>query len=728
MKTPVLCALALFLICQLPARAAAGGDVTLSESDSAYVLDNGIVTATVAKRSGDLFSLKYKGLEMLDTASGHQAAYWSHNAARNPSVARITIDPKSNGGERAEVSVKGISGGNRLGSGPGGSVIADVEMRYCLGRGDSGVYTYTIFTHPTNYPATSVGEARFCAKLNDDVFDWMTVDARRNMQMITTYDWNHGTQLNMKEVRRMNSGLYQGQVEHKYDYSANQFDVRAWGWSSTAHHVGLWFVNGSVEYLSGGPTKYELSSHRDATFNTNALDAPAPPTLLNYWRGSHYGGSICNIAATDNWTKVVGPFLIYCNSGADHDGLWHDALAKAQTEANAWPYDWVSGVDYPHKNERATVTGQLLINDPQTPGLVVSNLLVGLAAPDYAPPRARGGFGGFGFGLGGGGEDETNPATASFGSGRSNGGNATNRFTNAGFAGGTNRVGRSGTNGFGRGRFGRGGFGGFGGGGFGLPRVVDWQDDAKYYEFWVHADADGHFTIPNVRPGTYTLHAIADGVLGDFSLSNVIVTPGQTLPLGTVAWQPVRHGRQLWDIGVPNRNASEFYKGDDYFHWGWYIQYANLFPNDVNYTIGQSDFHKDWFFEQVPHNEDPASTNGNGSGRSTTWTVNFTLPDAPKGKATLCLAICGVGTRSLAVTMNDQSIGRVTNLTYNATINRDGIGGYWKEHDLEFDASMMKTGANQLKLTIPAGGLTSGIIYDYVRLELDENAAPPKAM
>jgi hypothetical protein len=31
-----------------------------------------------------------------------------------------------------------------------------------------------------------------------------------------------------------------------------------------------------------------------------------------------------------------------------------------------------------------------------------------------------------------------------------------------------------------------------------------------------------------------------------------------------------------------------------------------------------------------------------------------------------------------------------------------------------------------LKLTIPAGSLTSGILYDYLRLEVDENAPPPK--
>jgi rhamnogalacturonan endolyase len=732
MRFQILIGVVLAFLLAPPARAVPGAPVVVSENENSFTLANGIVTVQVGRRSGDLTSLKYKGLEML-AATGRQSAYWSHNAARGRQITGITIDPKTNGGERGEVSIKGISGGNQMGSGPGGSVVADIEIRYTLGRGDSGVYTYSIFTHPTNYPGTSIGEARFCMKLNDNIFDWMTVDANRNMKMISTYDWNHATQMNMKEVRRMNSGIYQGQVEHKYDYSANQFDVRAWGWSSTEKNVGIWLVNPSVEYLSGGPTKYELSSHRDATFDTNALDASAPPTLLNYWRGSHYGGSVCNIAATEAWIKVIGPFLIYCNSANGHDALWHDALAQADKEAKAWPYDWVNGVDYPHKSERATVTGQIVLNDPQAPDLQMKNLLVGLTAPDYAPPAMPRGRAGFG--PSGGGEDETNYLRANglMTNADSNSAMAENLRNRSGtnlddsssnrFSGlGTNNSGRTGTNRFaGRGRGGRGGGGGGGG-----PRIVDWQNDAKHYEFWVRADADGHFEIPNVRAGTYSLHAIADGVLGDLTVSNVVVESGKNLALNNVNWQPVRFGRQLWEVGIPNRDGSEFFKGDDYFHWGWYLEYPKLFPNDVNFTIGKSDFHKDWFFEQVPHNENPENTTGNGQGRSTTWTINFNLPEAPHGKATLRLAICGVGARTITATLNDKSIGNVTGLNYNATINRDGIGGYWMEHDLAFDASLMKTGENVLKLTIPAGGLTSGILYDYLRLELDDKVMAAK--
>src|SRR5215469_17899112 len=174
--------------------------VTISENGSEFTLNNGLVAARVSKGSGNLVSLKYRGLEMLDNSAQRQAGYWSHNAVYGHRTICITIDPQKNHGQRGEVSIKAVSRGEPLGSGFGGTT-CDVEIRYALGRGDSSIYTYSIFTHPTNYPATSIGEARFCAKLNDGVFDWMTVDSNRNMRVISAYDWNHGTVMNMKEAR-----------------------------------------------------------------------------------------------------------------------------------------------------------------------------------------------------------------------------------------------------------------------------------------------------------------------------------------------------------------------------------------------------------------------------------------------------------------------------------------------------------------------------------------------
>ena len=160
------------------------GPVKVEEDKTTFTLSNGIVTARLSKRSGDLTSLQYQGTEILTDQSGHAGAYWSHDTTGGKeTVARITIDPQSNGGQRGEVSVKGVSGGIKMGHGPGadkhGDFPADIEIRCALGRGDAGVYTYCTFDHLPSYPAGTMTEARFCAKLAD-IFDWMTIDAKRN--------------------------------------------------------------------------------------------------------------------------------------------------------------------------------------------------------------------------------------------------------------------------------------------------------------------------------------------------------------------------------------------------------------------------------------------------------------------------------------------------------------------------------------------------------------------
>ena len=41
----------------------------------------------------------------------------------------------------------------------------------------------------------------------------------------------------------------------------------------------------------------------------------------------------------------------------------------------------------------------------------------------------------------------------------------------------------------------------------------------------------------------------------------------------------------------------------------------------------------------------------------------------------------------------------------------------WREYTQKFDASLLKPGENEMQLTVPAGELTSGVVYDYLRLE-----------
>jgi len=681
-------ALALFV----PTLRAADTAVTVTDNGRTWTLDNGLVKATVVKNNGNLSSLVYRGVETMGAGG-----YWEQTPQGAAQVSQtVTIDPSKNGGARAEVAVKGVTGGKVMlsPSAPGGGTYCDLEIRYAMGRGESGFYAYAIFSHPAAYGAMGVGESRYITKLSKS-FDWISVDADRNMLECTPQDWGAGVQIHAKEQRILSTGLYKNSVEHKYSYTAVQYKIPAFGWSSTKDHIGVWFINPTIEFLSGGASKQELVCHFDGNNNPD-------PIILDYWRGTHYGGGAsCNMNAGEEWSKVIGPIFVYCNalpdpktpSQADLDllaatagnptvpaawqqnatALWRDALNQAKKEKASWPYDWVSGVDYPHKEARGTVTGKIALNDPQAANSRLTNLTVGLAHPDYA------------------------------GGGRRDGGGGT----------------------------------------------VDWAHDAKFYQFWNDGSADGTFTISNVRPGKYTLHAFADGVLGEFAQSNITVEAGQTLDLPRLEWKPLRYGQQVWEIGYPDRTGGKFYKGDgsNYWLWGWCLRYGDLFPNDLTYTIGQSDYHKDWFFEQVPHAlsedwknpaaKDPLNQRFGwvkvqgadtwrtiGQGRATTWTIKFNMAELPKGQAALRVALAGAdGNGGLAVSVNNKSAGNIMPRPSNA-LRYNTDKSVWQECALTFDATMLKQGANEMQLTVPAGQVTTGVVYDYLRLELNEDYKP----
>ncbi|HTZ20379.1 MAG TPA: polysaccharide lyase family protein, partial [Opitutaceae bacterium] len=198
----------------------------------------------------------------------------------------------------------------------------------------------------------------------------------------------------------------------------------------------------------------------------------------------------------------------------------------------------------------------------------------------------------------------------------------------------------------------------------------------------------------------------------------------------------------------------------NYWLWGWCLRYPLLFPNDVTYTVGQSDYHKDWFFEEVPHGEstdwlnpaakDPANQKFGwmkaeslseypqsnqqgpwriyGHGRATTWTIKFSMDGPSHGLAALRVALAGANAEELTVTANGHAVGaiyprRTDALRYNTNKS------VWYQYVLEFDAATLRAGDNEIQLTVPEGDLTAGVVYDYLRLELNPDqtfeARPP---
>src|SRR5450432_2568776 len=86
------------------------------------------------------------------------------------------------------------------------------------------------------------------------------------------------------------------------------------------------------------------------------------------------------------------------------------------------------------------------------------------------------------------------------------------------------------------------------------------------YIFYARADSSGYFSIPNVRPNTYSLYAYAmGGSIGDvtdqYEHDNISVS-GSTLDLGTLTWSPPHYTNLLWQIGTADRKADEFKLGN----------------------------------------------------------------------------------------------------------------------------------------------------------------------
>ena len=611
--------------------AESGAPVVLTDHGETATLANGIVSLTVRKANGNILSLRRGDIELISRGGGYWNIYGATPGEANteqkgtPSVFRVSQDPAKNGGARGEIALRFPYLGQPK------AVPLDIEIRYTLHRGDAGVYGWTIAEHDPKYPAFNIEVSTVCLKLNPDVFDFLSVDKDRQRLMATADDWVGGTQLNLWEARRLNSGVRKGEVEHKYDYNALFSRTPAWGWSSTKRKVGLFVVNPSIEYINAPPTMVDYGGHIDVK-----ATLPADPCLLFIWHSPHYGGRGIPIPTGEHWKKIVGPFLIYSNAAETPEAMWRDALARAAREKQAWPYAWAEAPGYEHASQRGSASGRLVVADAQAPSANAAGAWVGLA---HAPYQAT---------LKGG------------------------------------------------------------------PTTVEWQTDGKYYQYWVQAVATGSFTIPNARPGNYTLYAFTDGVLGEFSRADVRVEQGKTVELGEMKWTPGRQGRQLWEIGVPNRSAEEFRHGDHFWQWGLYYLYPEEFPNGVDFVVGKSDWRRDWNYAQPP------TPNGAGGWKDTVWRVRFDTAQALAGTATLRLAICGARGGPVDLMLNGRAIGSTGELPESGVMHRDGIRATaLTERNIRFDASLLKPGSNVLELTKRARAWTDGVLYDYLRLEVD---------
>ncbi|KAJ4701494.1 Rhamnogalacturonate lyase family protein [Melia azedarach] len=269
--------------------------------------------------------------------------------------------------------------------------------------------------------------------------------------------------------------------------------------------------------------------------------------------------------------------------------------------------------------------------------------------------------------------------------------------------------------------------------------VGSWQTECKGYQFWTVANEAGYFSIKNVRIGSYNLYAWVPDFIGDYQYEVVInVSAGSATKIGNIIYNPPRDGPTLWEIGIPDRSAAEFYVPEPnpkyinklylntterFRQYGLWDRYAELHPNgDLVYTLGVSDYRKDWYFAQNIRKKDINTYEG------TTWQIKFRL-DNVVNNATykLRLALATAQAAELQVRVNSPAVPRPLFssglIGKENTIARHGIHGLYWLFNVDVPSSVLKKGDNIIFLTQPRKlDAFVGLMYDYIRLEAPPNS------
>ncbi|XVF61481.1 hypothetical protein PTKIN_Ptkin08bG0133100 [Pterospermum kingtungense] len=270
--------------------------------------------------------------------------------------------------------------------------------------------------------------------------------------------------------------------------------------------------------------------------------------------------------------------------------------------------------------------------------------------------------------------------------------------------------------------------------GLAAPGIAgSWQTEGKGYQFWTQTDNTGRFTIKNVRPGQYNFYGWVQGFIGTYKSDlTVTIQPGNKTDLGTLTYDPPRNGPTLWEIGIPDRTAAEFFipdpypaltnplyiKEDKFRQYGIWDRYSDIYPqSDLVFTVGVSNYSQHWFYAHVPRKV------GNHTYRPTTWQIKFNLENVNvTGNYTLQVALAAASYAELEVRFNDPNAVKpfftTTRIGFDNAVARHGIHGVYRLFSISVPGNKFRQGDNTIFLTqTRCQEPFQAVMYDYLRLE-----------
>ena len=224
--------------------------------------------------------------------------------------------------------------------------------------------------------------------------------------------------------------------------------------------------------------------------------------------------------------------------------------------------------------------------------------------------------------------------------------------------------------------------------------------DRSGYVFSAETDAQGHFTVPAVRPGEYTLQAyMQGGSVTDTFVSQPFAVGDKGAELKTLTWQPPQQ-RVLWQIGTADHRADEFVYGGAERNYIWMTKV----PENLTYIVGKSKADKDWYYAQTKPGD---------------WNIDFQLTAAQQAKGgELQVALAGYSTgmgkkfknAHAELLLNGQKLQDIQ-FENDQTVYRCGTSsGTYHLVKVPLSAAQLKAGEN--KLTIHNQG--ASLLYDTI--------------
>ena len=262
----------------------------------------------------------------------------------------------------------------------------------------------------------------------------------------------------------------------------------------------------------------------------------------------------------------------------------------------------------------------------------------------------------------------------------------------------------------------------------------EWQYQHLGHIYAARLRPGGHFSIPAVRPGTYTLAAYVDGAMGEYRSAGITVGAATSVHTGVHRWRPVDHGRTLWQLGRPDRSAAGFHvpggAGGFRKSLTW-LDYPYDFPSPVDFTIGADDPATQWnFFHPAVRTPGTATQlQWRGTTADSTpeiWTIRFDSTGYRSGNAYLDVAVAGAVWGALEIAVNGTPVGTVD--PFPGTGNDSSFyrlaarGAYRLLPTIGFAATLLQPGENVLRLRPTQVKAMAGIIYDAIRLQVDRDA------